>query len=207
MPSDRPTYQHPCKKNRARQTTHVDGPPGRCKRNRCDPKTSRGPARDIQLGAPVKRRRGGAAASIAGREAATLRLAVSMPEMEPNRHRSVAQLTAVSSFSVVFMAKHSRAPDHSDDDGRGPFAPPARRCAGLVFGDLSETVASGDGSSTGTASLALLPSIVALIHVAAARRLEVSRSCERFHRRWGTLAVRPADRRGRGSCRRTSCCR
>jgi hypothetical protein len=65
--------------------------------------------------------RGGAAASIAGREAATLRLAVRMPEMEPNRHRGVAQWTAVSSFSVVFMAKHSRAPDHSD--GRGPFCP------------------------------------------------------------------------------------
>jgi hypothetical protein len=206
MPSDGPTYQHPCKKNRARQTTHVDGPPRRAS----GIGATRRPHGGLHGTFSSERRSsdvvGGATASIAGREAATLRLAVSMPEMEPNRHRSVAQLTAVSSFSVVFMAKALESPRPLRRPG-APFAPPARRCAGLVFGDLSETVASGDGSSTGTASLALLPSIVALIHVAAAQRLEVSRSCERFYRRWGTLAVRPADRRGRGSCRRTSCCR
>jgi hypothetical protein len=205
MPSDGPTYQHPCKKNRARQTTHVDGPPRRAS----GIGATRRPHGGLHGTFSSERRSsdvvGGATASIAGREAATLRLAVSMPEMEPNRHRSVAQLTAVSSFSVVFMAKHSRAPDHSD--GRGPFCPARAAMCRSRFRRSQRDRGERDGSSTGTASLALLPSIVALIHVAAAQRLEVSRSCERFYRRWGTLAVRPADRRGRGSCRRTSCCR
>src|SRR5262245_50337394 len=90
-----------------------------------------------------------------------------MPEMEPNHHRSVAQSTAVLSYSVVFMATqpcsvapHSRAPGDLRTSGaflnprhaRDGTKPPSQCCT-IDCGSFVLRGLHGNATVLGCASL------------------------------------------------------